>query len=234
MNQRITDLYDAIAASRLPKRVLVAFATLLLITGAIALTQNIYTWLGLTLTPGIATIDAGRLGMVIGTSGTAAAFLVTLFVAERNYRLSREHIPHLTLTLTVTRTPSSRSHDAVVLTLHAENTGTTLCKIRAIRWSASALSPYDDQNVECMTQQFDQRLEHLEHIEFPWELAFQDTIGYNKAIEPGQTDQSTYLRPVDTQIDAIVASAFVYNNSTPLRTPGWNATTPHLNRSESI
>ena len=209
---------------------LASFALGLLITAAIAIAiaQNVYVWTANVPPRGLATIDAGRLGMVVGTSGIATAFLVTRFGAERNYRRGREPIPHLTLTLTVTRTPASRSHDAVILTLHAKNAGTALCKIRAIRWSASALSPYDDQSVESMTQQFEQRHEHLERIEFPWQLAFQDTIIYDKTIEPGQTDQSTYLYLVDSQIDAIMASAFVYNNSTAFSTPGWYVRTPHL------
>ena len=209
---------------------LASFALGLLITAAIAIAQNVYVWTANVPPQGLATIDAGRLGMVVGTSGIATAFLtaflVTRFGAERNYRRSREPIPHLTLT--VTRTPSSRSHDVVVLTLHAKNTGTALGKIGAIRWSASALSPYDDQSVERMTQQFEQCHEHLERIEFPWQLAFQDTIIYDKAIEPGQTDQSTYLYLVDSRIDAIMASAFVYNNSTAFSTPGWYVRTPHL------
>ncbi len=79
-----------------------------------------------------------------------------------------------------------------------------------------------------MPQQFEQCHEHLERIEFPWQSAFQDTIIYDKAIEPGQTDQSTYLYLVDSQIDAIMASAFVYNNSAAFTTPGWYVRTPHL------
>ena len=223
-----SDPFETIAGSWIPKTVLASFVLGLLITAAIAIAQNVYVWTASVPPRGLATIDAGRLGMVVGTSGIAAAFLVTRFGAERNYRRGREPIPHLTLTLTVTRTPASRSHDAVILTLHAKNAGTALCKIRAIRWSASALSPYDDQSVESLTQQFEQRHEHLERIEFPWQLALQDTIIYDKAIEPGQTDQSTYLYLVDSQIDAIMASAFVYNNSTAFSTPGWYVRTPHL------
>ena len=227
-----SDPFETIAGSWIPKTVLASFALGLLITAAIAIAQNVYVWTANVPPQGLATIDAGRLGMVVGTSGIATAFLtaflVTRFGAERNYRRSREPIPHLTLTLTVTRTPSSRSHDAVVLTLHAKNTGTALGKIGAIRWSASALSPYDDQSVESLTQQFEQCHEHLERIEFPWQLAFQDTIIYDKTIEPGQTDQSTYLYLVDSRIDAIMASAFVYNNSTAFSTPGWYVRTPHL------
>ena len=232
MRTTLSDPFETIAGSWIPKTVLASFALGLLITAAIAIAQNVYVWTANVPPQGLATIDAGRLGMVVGTSGIATAFLtaflVTRFGAERNYRRGREPIPHLTLTLTVTRTPASRSHDAVILTLHAKNTGTALCKIRAIRWSASALSPYDDQSVESMTQQFEQRHEHLERIEFPWQLAFQDTIIYDKAIEPGQTDQSTYLYLVDSQIDAIMASAFVYNNSAAFTTPGWYVRTPHL------
>ena len=150
-----SDPFETIAGSWIPKTVLASFVLGLLITAAIAIAiaQNVYVWTANVPPRGLTTIDAGRLGMVVGTSGIATAFLtaflVTRFGAERNYRRSREPIPHLTLTLTltVTRTPSSRSHDAVVLTLHAKNTGTAIGKIGAIRWSASALSPYDDQSV---------------------------------------------------------------------------------------
>ena len=91
-----SDLFATIAGSWIPKTVLASFALCLLITAAIAIAQNVYVWTANVPPQGLATIDAGRLGMVVGTSGIATAFLtaflVTLFGAERNYRRSRE--PH--------------------------------------------------------------------------------------------------------------------------------------------
>lgn len=63
---------------------------------------------------GIASIDVWKLGMVPGTVGTATAFLVTLYVADRNYRRSRENIPHLSMTLGLERAPTSQKYDVVV------------------------------------------------------------------------------------------------------------------------
>lgn len=91
MGSEIRNVLDAIAGSWIPKAAIISFAISLAITLAIAVTQNVYTWVDSTPPRGIATIDVGRLGMVAGTSGTAAAFLVTLYVADRNYRRGREH-----------------------------------------------------------------------------------------------------------------------------------------------
>ena len=53
------------------------FAALLLATAAVGLTQNIYIWLGEIPPKGIASIDVWKTGTVIGTAGTATAFLAT-------------------------------------------------------------------------------------------------------------------------------------------------------------
>lgn len=103
MGHEIRAALEAVANSWIPKIVLGLFAICLAGTVTVAITQNAYSWSGKNPPPSIAAIDAGRLGMVVGTAGTASAFLVTLYVAERNYRRGREHIPHLTMRLHVAR-----------------------------------------------------------------------------------------------------------------------------------
>ena len=86
--------------------------------------------MGETPAKGIASIDVWKTGMVIGTAGTATAFLATLYVAQRNYLRGREHIPHLTMTLSVERVPVSMTYDVVVASLEAQNTGSGLCTVK--------------------------------------------------------------------------------------------------------
>lgn len=124
MRDEIRTVLDAIAGSWIPKAAGIAFAAFLGFTLAIGITQNVYTWAGIAPPLGIASIDVWKLGMVTGTAGTATAFLVTLYVADRNYRRGREHIPNLTMDLQVARVPASQSYDAVIVTLNAQNTGT--------------------------------------------------------------------------------------------------------------
>ena len=53
---------------------------------AIGLAQNIDRWRDFAPPPFLRTIDVWELGLVIGSAGTAAALLITLNVADRNYR----------------------------------------------------------------------------------------------------------------------------------------------------
>lgn len=124
MGSEIRNLLDAIAGSWIPKAAIITFAATLAMTLAIAVTQNIYMWVDATAPRGIASINVGQLGMVTGTAGTATAFLVTLYIADRSYRRGREHIPNLTMELEVVRVPASLSYDAVIVALNAKNTGT--------------------------------------------------------------------------------------------------------------
>ena len=86
MRNEIRSALEAVANSWIPKVVLGIFVLCLAGTAALAIAQNSYSWRAQTPPDGIAYIDVGRLGMVVGTAGTASAFLVTLYVAERNYR----------------------------------------------------------------------------------------------------------------------------------------------------
>ena len=168
--------------------------------------------------------------MVIGTSGTAAAFLVTLYVAERNYRKGREHIPHLTMQLQVTRMAVSGAYDAIVLTLEAKNTGSALCSVDEIQWAVHAISDYDDETAELMRQEFAGRENADQEIEFPWHELDSDTTRHVTAIEPGETEQMTHDFLIPRQIGAVMASAWVSNASQPKTTDGWYRRTPHINK----
>ena len=99
METRLRSALEAVASHWLARTAWILFAALLLATAVLGLTQNVYVWLGETPPKGLASIDVWKTGMVIGTAGTATAFLATLYVAQRNYLRGREHIPHLTMIL---------------------------------------------------------------------------------------------------------------------------------------
>ena len=227
MRDEIRAALDAIANSWIPKVALGIFAVLLALTATLAITQNTYAWLGSTPPYGIASIDVGRLGLAVGTVGTASAFLVTLYVAERNYRRGREHIPHLTMTLSVTRVPISGQYDAIIVTLEAENTGSGLCSVNEIHWAVHALSPYDDETAELMQQEFTDREDSNQETEFPWHELKAETTKHIITIEPGETEQMTHDFMVPHEIDAVIASAWASNASEPRTTDGWYRRTPH-------
>ncbi len=227
MGNEIRAALEAIANSWIPKVVLGLFAMCLAGTATVAIIQNAYSWSGNTPPAGIAAIDAGRLGMVTGTAGTATAFLVTLYVAERNYRRGREHIPHLTMRLYVVRVAASGQYDAVIITLEAENTGSGLCQVDEIQWAVHALSNYDDATAELMQQEFTERDDRHQETEFPWHEIATDATSHIISIEPGETEQMTHDFLVPHEIDAIMASAWVSNASHPKTTDGWYRRTPH-------
>ena len=221
MRDEIRTVLDAIAGSWVPKAALIAFAVSLAFTLAIGITQNVYIWLDAPLPQGIASIDVWKLGMVTGTAGTATAFLVTLYVADRNYRRGREHIPSLTMELQVVRMPASQNYDAIIVTLNARNTGTGLCYVNQVRWQLKALSPYDDDSVAEMRQDFDGTPISEQVIEFPWHQVEEALTIKEMVIEPNETEQMTYDFIIPAEIGAIVASAWVANASEPKHAEGW-------------
>ena len=241
MVNEVRTVFKAIADSLIPKIALLIFAGALLFTISIGAMQNVYSWTNAKPPLGIASIDVSKLGMVTGTAGTATAFLVTLFVAERNYRRSREHIPNLSMTLLVERMPISKTYDAVIVTLNATNTGSGLCEVRQIEWDLKVLSPYDDKTVEAMQKEFrlglpnSQGVEpaNTEAIEFPWHVIDQATTTFDVSIEPKETEQTTQDFIIPAEITAVVASAWVANASEPKLTEGWYRRTAHYKGVES-
>ncbi len=167
--------------------------------------------------------------MAVGTSGTAAAFLVTLYVADRNYRRSREHIPGLTMDLQVKRVPASQSYDAVIVTLNAKNTGTGLCRVDRVVWQLKVVSPYDDETVQEMEHEFGATSAGRQDIEFPWRLMKEETVAEGIVIEPNETEQMTYDFIIPAEITAIVLSAWVTNASEPREAEGWYRRAVHIN-----
>ena len=232
MQNEIRAALDAIANSWMPKAALGAFATLLALTVVLAFIQNTYAWRDSSPPNAIASIDVGRLGIVVGTAGTASAFLVTLYVAERNYRRGREHIPHLTTELSVTRVPVSGQYDAILATLEAKNTGSGLCSVNEIHWAVHAVSPYDDETTEFMENEFADRTDSDQETEFPWHQLKADTTKHIMTIEPGETEQMTHDFIIPHEIGAVIASAWVSNASEPKTTDGWYRRTPHIPQEE--
>lgn len=221
MRDEIRTVLDAIAGSWVPKSALIAFAAFLGFTLAIGITQNVYTWAGIAPPQGIASIDVWKLGMVTGTAGTATAFLVTLYVADRNYRRGREHIPSLSMEMQVVRVPASESYDAVIVTLNAKNTGTGLCQIERVQWALKAVSPYDDESIEEMQRDFEGAPDGEQDIEFPWHSVKEETVAEGIVIEPNETEQMTHDFIIPAEITAVVISAWVSNASEPREAEGW-------------
>ena len=167
--------------------------------------------------------------MVVGTSGTAAAFLVTLYVADRNYRRGREHIPGLTMDLQVRRVPASQSYDAVMVALNAKNTGTGLCRVDRVYWTLKALSPYDDDSIEDMKQDFSSAPDSARVVEFPWHMLQEEQMAQEVVIEPNETHQMTYDFIIPAEITSVVVSAWVANASEPKFAEGWYRRAVHTN-----
>lgn len=204
----------------LPRTAVIIFAVLLLTTAALGLTQNAYKWTGGTPPRGITSIDVWKMGMVIGTVGTATAFLATLYVAQRNYLRGREHVPHLTATLSIERVPVSRTYDAIVASLEARNTGSGLCKVQEVNWMVVAVSPYDDESVDSLVEEFEEGDLSLEE-EFPWHLVTERTVLVDLLIEPGETEQLTQEFVINSEVEATITSAYIVNSSDPKLTDGW-------------
>ena len=220
---RIRAKLDAIFSSWAARAVVSGFVLCLIGTVILATVQNVSTWADIDLHPSLASIDVGRLGMVVGTVGTASAFMAGLYVAERNYRRERKNIPHLTMQLHVDRVTVSSAYDAIIITLEANNTGSGLCKIRTIEWEIDALAPYDDGTVEAMRTEFVDRDKDQPGIVFPWRALKLDKTSHRTNIEPGETDQLTYDFPIlhEHDIEAIVVSAWVWNASEPRMSDAW-------------
>ena len=234
MGNEIRNVLDAIAGSWIPKAAIITFVISLAFTLAIAVTQNIYAWFEAAPPRAISTIDVGRLGMVVGTSGTAAAFLVTLYVADRNYRRGREHIPGLTMDLQVRRVAASQSYDAVMVALNAKNTGTGLCRVGKVVWQLRVVSPYDDETVQEMERGFDHAPKSEQDVEFPWRQLREGTVTEGIVIEPNETEQMTHDFIIPAEVTAIVVSAWVSNASEPREAEGWYRRATHINQEASI
>ena len=228
MRNDIRSVLDAIASSWIPKAAFATFLATILVSVAIGVTQNIYAWTGNIPPAGIRTIDAGRMGMVVGTAGTATAFLVTLYVAERNYRKGRMNIPHLTMHLETSRVPISATYDAIIVIVNATNTGSGLCEVCEVHWAIQALSPYDDETTVQMIEEFENKEVSDQETEFPWSQVKEGTTSVTIAIEPGETEQMTYDFLIPHEIDAVMVSAWVANASEPKTTDGWYRRMPHI------
>lgn len=230
MRDDVRTVLGAIAGSRIPQAAGLAFGICLAFTLVVGVAQNVYTWSDTAPPKWIASIDVWKLGMVTGTAGTATAFLVTLYVADRNYRRGREHIPSLTIELEVVRVPASQNYDTVIVTLSARNTGTGLCRVNEVIWGLKVLSPYDDESVERMRDHFDNAPGNDLAIEFPWQPVAEEAVSMRIEIEPNETEQLTHDFIINSEISAIVASAWVANATEPKHAEGWYRRTVHINR----
>ena len=221
METRLRQAIEAMATHWLPRTAVIIFSVLLLATAALGLTQNAYKWTGGTPPRGIASVDVWKMGMVVGTAGTATAFLATLYVAQRNYLRGREHVPHLTATLSIERVAVSRTYDAIVASLEARNTGSGLCTVKEVNWMVVAVSPYDDESVDSLVEEFEEQGELSLEEEFPWHLVAERTVQVDLLIEPGETEQLTQEFVINSEVEATITSAYIVNSSDPKLTDGW-------------
>ena len=234
MSGEIRAIIDALASSLIPKVVGVLFGFFLVVTLAVGVAQNVYTWTDDNPPVFIASIDVWRLGMVVGTTGTATAVMVTLYVADRNYRRSREHVPNLSMELRVQRVSASQLYDAVVVTLDAKNTGTGLCQIEEVQWSVMVMSPYNDDDVVEIQGDFDNRPDDDREYEFPWHEVKRDSMKCIAQIEPNETEQITYDFTIPSELGSIVVSAWVPNASEPKIAEGWYRRTVHVGKEDTL
>ena len=210
MTDSVRQAIGAATGSKMPRIALGTFAVLLGLTAIIGLGQMVYAWIGSVPPAAIASIDVWKLGMVVGTAGTSATLLITLYIAERDYFRSRKHIPNLSLELRIERISVSPSYDAIVLILKAENTGTGLCAIREVSWELDALSPYEDEDVEEMLEEYDNP-EDDEDFLFPWRTLGEEIVPDAIQIEPGERQLITHDFIIPSVVSAVTASAWIEN-----------------------
>ncbi len=172
--------------------------------------------------------------MVVGTAGTATAFLATLYVAQRNYLRGREHMPHLTMTLSVDRVPASMTYDVMAASLEAWNTGSGLCTVNEVNWMVVAVSPYDDETMEQMEEEFEGDIGRTQEEEFPWHEVAQRTARVDLLIEPGETEQLTQEFVIKSEVGSTITSAYGTNSSEPTLTDGWYRRTLHRHPREEM
>lgn len=219
----------AIAASWVTKTVVIVFVSSLAFTAAIAITQNVYEWVNVAPPSGIASIDVGKLGTVIGLVGVPA-FMVAIYIADQRYRHHRPPFPSLTMDIQVTRVRASQNYHAVIVMLNAKNTGTGTCRVNQVIWQLKVLAPYYDESVAEMRHRFSTITDDDPDIEFPWNEMEAKSVTMMILIEPNETEQMTHDFIIPAEINAIVVSAWVRNSSNPLLTEGWYRRTVHVNK----
>ena len=60
-----------------------------------------------------------------------------------------------------------------------------------------------------MKQEYAQRAERYSHVEFPWHVAFRESVACDLSVNPGWTERIVYTHPIDSRIHALMASAYV-------------------------
>ena len=166
--------------------------------------------------------------MVVATAATATAFLLTLHNVQVNFWRRREHVPHLTMSLTVQRTKVSSSDDVLTATLDAKNTGSALCQINEISWAVRVLAPYSDVRVQLLRDYFDAAVKEdpLTRTEFPWDPVETRNTPHALDVEPGEADQVTEDFVLSPEATTVAVTAYVHNASEQ-GADGWYRRTIH-------
>ena len=105
--------------------------------------------------------------MIAGVCGIAATFVAALLAKARTRRRRRECILHLAVRLTVSREPTGDWDDTLVMSPEVGNIRNAAVGSGSVRWTASALSPWDDDTFEVMKHEYHARSKHHANLEFP-------------------------------------------------------------------
>ena len=119
------------------------------------------------------------------------------------------------------------TRDAIFASMVAENTGTGLCMVQDVIWTVVAVSPYDDDDVEQMAEDFKDDSYTSKEDEFPWHEVARRPVRVNLTIEPGEAEQLTQDFVIESGIGATITSAYVANASDPKISEGWYRRTLH-------
>ena len=113
------------------------------------------------------------------------------------------------------------TYDVVVASLEAQNNGSGLCTVNEVNWMVVAVSPYDDETMNLLVDEFEGESELRQEEEFPWYKVTERPVKVDLLIEPGETEQLTQEFVIKSEIGATITSAYVVNGSTPKLTDGW-------------
>ena len=84
-----------------------------------------------------------------------------------------------------------------------------------------AVSPYDDETVNLLVEEFEGETAWSQEEEFPWYKVSERPVKVDLRIEPGETEQLTQEFVIKSEIEATISSAYVVNGSDPKLTDGW-------------
>ena len=101
-----------------------------------------------------------------------------------------------------------------------------LCTVNEVNWMVVAVSPYDDETMNLLLEEFEGETDRSQEEEFPWYKVSERPVKVDLLIEPGETEQLTQEFVIKSEIGSTITSAYVVNGSDPKLTDGWYAESP--------